>query len=56
MNFGLGRDSALLGYAGPGTTWAIEMNFVMNHAPDAGSITRHVDKQSNTLPLCYGFL
>ena len=34
----LGHDSALLGYAGPGTTWANEMNFVMNHAPGAGSI------------------
>ena len=29
----LGHDSALQGYIGPGTTWANEMNFVMNHAP-----------------------
>ena len=31
----LGYDSAMEGYAGPGTTWANEMNFVMNHAPGA---------------------
>ena len=34
MNCVLGLDSAL---ARPGTTWAYEMNFVMNHAPVAGS-------------------
>ena len=33
---------------GPGTTWAIEMNFVKNHAPGAGLIARHVDQQSST--------
>ena len=27
-----GHDSA--GYTGPGTTWAYEKNFVMNHAPE----------------------
>ena len=27
------------------------MNFVMNHAPGAGSITRPVDQQSNPIPL-----
>ena len=32
MNGALGHDSALQGYTGPGTTWADEMNFVMNHA------------------------
>ena len=26
---------ALQGYNGPGSTWAKEMNFVMNHAPGA---------------------
>ena len=30
------------------------MNFVMNHAPDAGSIARHVDQQSSVLPLYHG--
>ena len=42
----LGHDSALQGYTGPGTTQANEMNFVMNHAPDAGSIV---------CPQCYEF-
>ena len=32
MNGVLGHDFALKGYAGPWTTWASEMNFVMNHA------------------------
>ena len=36
------------------TTWANEMNFLLDHAPGAGSIARPVDKQSNTLPLSYG--
>ena len=30
------------------------MNFVMNHAPGAGSIDRPVDQQSRALSLCYG--
>ena len=34
----LGHDSALKGYTEPETTWASEMNFVMNLAPSAGSI------------------
>ena len=34
----LSHDSALSRYTGPGTTWANEMNFVMTHAPGAGSI------------------
>ena len=34
----LGNDYPLESYTGPGTTWAIEMYFVMNHAPGAGSI------------------
>ena len=33
--------------------WAIEMNFGMNHAIGAGSITQHVDLQSKALSLCY---
>ena len=32
------------------------MNFVMNHAPGAGSIAQPVDQQSSVLPLCYGRL
>ena len=47
----LGHDSALQGYASPETTWANEMNFVVIHAPDAGSIAQPVDLQSNVLPL-----
>ena len=39
----------LQGYTGPGTTWANEINFDMNHAPGAGSIPRPVDQQS-TVP------
>ena len=30
------------------------MNFVMNHAPYAGSIAQPDDLQSSVLPLCYG--
>ena len=36
MNGVLGHYSALQGYTG--TTWANEMNFVMDHFPGAGSI------------------
>ena len=36
MNAVLGHNSALVYWVG--TTWANEMNFVMNHAPGAGSI------------------
>ena len=43
MNGVLGHDSALKGYTGPGTTWANEMNFMVNHASGAGSIARPVD-------------
>ena len=42
MNGVLVQDSAL----GPRTTWANEMNFVMNHALGAGSIARPGDQQS----------
>ena len=38
MNGVLGHDSVLQGYTGPDTTWANEMNSVMNHALGAGSI------------------
>ena len=38
----LGHDSALSGYTGPDKTWADDMNFVMHHAPGAGSIARPV--------------
>ena len=31
-----------------GTTWVNEMNFVMTHAPGAGSIARPVDQQPST--------
>ena len=41
------------GYTGPGTAWANEMNFVMNHVPDTKSIAGPVDQQSSTLPLSY---
>ena len=54
MVFYLGHDSALQGHTGPGTTWANEMNFVMERAPGAGSIARPVDPQSNIIPLSYG--
>ena len=52
----LGHDSALLRlyWAGDnlGTTGA-KKNFVMNHAPGAGSIPRPVGQKSSTLPLYY---
>ena len=47
----LGHDSALQGYTRPGTTWANEMSFIMDHVPVAGSIARPVDQQSSALPL-----
>ena len=37
-----------------GTTWANEMNFVMNHATGAGSIARPVDQLSSVMPLYHG--
>ena len=40
----------ILGWRQPGLTrWIL----VMNHAPVAGSIVRHVDLQSSMPPLCY---
>ena len=43
MNDISGQESALLGYTGPGITWANEVDFSMNHAPGAGSITQPAD-------------
>ena len=53
INGVLGHDSVWQGYTGPNTTWANEINSVMNHAPGAGSLARPVDQQSIVLPLCY---
>ena len=49
MNDVLGHHSTLQGYIGLGTTWPNEINFVMNHAPGAGSTVRPVDQQSGAL-------
>ena len=49
MNDVSGHNSTLLGYTVSGTTWANEMNLVMNHDPGAGSIARPVDPQSTTV-------
>ena len=38
-----------------GTTWANEMNFCMNHAPGAGSITHPFNLQSSVLQLLLQF-
>ena len=46
MNGVLGHSARLYGYAGPGTTWANEMNFIMNYAPVAGWIAQLIDLQS----------
>ena len=54
MNGILGHDFALLRLYWGRATWANEMNFVMNHAPGAGSIVRPVDQQSSVLPLYHG--
>ena len=50
MNGGLGHDSALQGYTGPGTTLANEMNFGMNHASCAGLIATWICS-----PACYHY-
>ena len=42
INGVLGNDPAQWGYTGPGTTYANEMDFDMNHAPGAESIAWHV--------------
>ena len=38
----LGHDSDLEGYTRPGTTWANDMIYGMNHAPGAGSIAHSI--------------
>ena len=38
----------------PGITWTNEMNFVLNHAPGAGSIAQSVEQQPSALPLSNG--
>ena len=38
MNVVLGHNSALYDYNRLGTIWVNEMNFIVNHAPGAGSI------------------
>ena len=52
MNSVLG--SALYVILGMTKTWDSEMNFVVNHAPSAGSIAWPVDPQYSTLPLYHG--
>ena len=49
MNGVLDHDSAWLGYTGPGTTWANEMDCVVNRAPGVESIAQLVDHQSSAL-------
>ena len=39
MNGDFSPQFCTAGYTGPGTTWVNEMNFGMNHTPDAGLIT-----------------
>ena len=51
----LGHNSAMYGYTRLGVTWVNEMNFVMDYAPDAGSMAQLIDLQSSILPLCYGW-
>ena len=53
MNGVLGHDSALQGCTGQGTTWVNEMNFVMDHAPGAGSIARPVDHYNCPMDALY---
>ena len=47
----LGHDSALVRLYWVGATGANEMNFVIKHAPGAGSIARPVGQQYNALQL-----
>ena len=54
MNGISSHDSAHVRLFWPGTTWANEPNFVMNHALGAGLIARPVDQQSIALPLYHG--
>ena len=56
MNGVLANISAL-NLTGPGATWANEITFYMNHPIGIGTIliSRHVDLQSNELPLLHGY-
>ena len=56
MNGVLGHHAELLRNTRLGTSWTNEMNFGMNHAPRARSITRPVNLQSNMLSLYYNCL
>ena len=51
MNGVLGPRFYAVSLYWPGTTWANEMKFVMNHVPSAGSIARPIDQRSSALPL-----
>ena len=53
MNDVLDHHSAWQGNAGLSATWANEMNFGTNHAPDARSLAQPVDLQFSMLPLCH---
>ena len=54
MNGVLGHESALVSLYWAGDNWANGMNFVMNHAPGAGSLARLVAQQSSVLSLYHG--
>ena len=53
MNSVSGLDSAVWGYTGSGSIWATDLNFSLNHASDAGSISQPIDLQSSTILLGY---
>ena len=55
MNGILSHKAVLLDDTGPGITSVNEMNFCMNHAPDAASIAPPVDMQSSALRLSIQF-
>ena len=48
------RFCTILGYTGPGITWANGMNINMNPALGAGSIGGPVDQQSSALEMYHG--
>ena len=45
----LDHVAALKGYNGPGTIWANEINFGMNHVPGAGLTALPVNLQSTVI-------
>ena len=51
----LGHDSALGRLSFAGDNLGYVMNFVMNHAPGAGSTAGPVDQLSSALPLYHGY-